>query len=280
MTVVRPSARHRVALCAVCLALLPLAGCSSGSSPSEEKTPTGPVRQDLSKAGSKNKVDAKEFARTIDTAVKGKRTAKITLTGSGGVKGTGSVLYEADSISLSLDLTSDKQELKIRLLPEALYVTLPTLENGKPWLKIEKGADAPLAQRYASLFASVLSSADLSTVGDRLGDFLIVTSGTEKIGKVEATRYVMELDRDQILASIPARLRDVAKTPLTKQLKDAVQHIELYVGPDGLPQRNVAVTMVKDGTASTVIDWSAWGQKVSIAPPPAQQITPLKDIAS
>jgi hypothetical protein len=280
MTVVRPSARRRVALCAACLALLPLAGCSSGSSSSEEKTPTGPVRQDLSKAGSKNKVDAKEFARTVDTAVTGKRSAKITLTGTGGVKGSGSVLYDADSIRLSLDLTSDKQELKIRLLPDALYVTLPTLENGKPWLKIDKGADAPLAQRYAALFASVLSSADLSTVGDRFGDFLIVTSGTEKIGKVEATRYVMELERDQILASIPVRLRDVAKTPLSKQLEGAVQHVELYVGPDGVPLRNVAVTMVKDGTASTVIDWNAWGQKVSIVPPPAQQITSLKDIAS
>jgi len=277
MTVARSSVRRRVALCAVCLVLVPLTGCSSGSS-SSEKTPTGPVRQDLSKAGAKNKVDAPEFARTVGSAVSGKRTAKITVKGTGGVTGNGTVQYGAGTISLSLDLTSESQELKVRLLPEALYVTLPTLENGKPWLKIDKGADVPLAQRYAALFASVMSSADLSTVGDRLGDFLIVTSGTERINNVTATRYVMELDRDQILASIPARLRDVAKTPLTKQLEGAVQHVELYVDPDGLPLRNVAVTMVKDGTASTVINWSAWGEKVSIVPPPAGQITALEDL--
>jgi len=49
----------------------------------------------------------------------------------------------------------------------------------------------------------------------------------------------------------------------------------LFVGPDDLPRRMVSVIPAPDGSGATKLqmDYTAWGEKVSIAAPGAKNIT-------
>jgi hypothetical protein len=154
--------------------------------------------------------------------------------------------------------------LEMRLVDQAFYLNFGPMTSNK-FAKIDLTDESnPIGKQYAEIVGSLDPS-------QQFKDFEGAVTSVEQKGKavtldgVNAQPYEVVVDP----AKLPAA--DQAKGHLPKKLE-----YTMYVGPDNLPRRILSelpgLSGSEAGTKMT-IDYSKWGEKVSISKPTASEIT-------
>jgi hypothetical protein len=152
--------------------------------------------------------------------------------------------------------------LEMRLVDRTFYLNFGPMTSNK-FAKIDlTDTSNPIGKQYAELVGSLDPS-------QQFKDFEGAVTSFDKTGKtltldgVEAQPYVIVVD--------PSKLPAAKKAG--GQLPKKLQYT-MYVGPDNLPRRMLSDLPGISGEASTMtIDYSKWGEKVSITKPKASEIT-------
>ena len=153
--------------------------------------------------------------------------------------------------------------LEMRLIDQAFYLNFGPMTSNK-FAKIDLTDESnPIGKQYAEIVGSLDPS-------QQFKDFEGAVTSFEQKGKaitldgVEAQPYVIVVDP----AKLPAAKK--AKGQLPKTLE-----YTMYVGPDNLPRRMLSQLpgIAGSGGGKMTIDYSKWGEKVSITKPKASEIT-------
>lgn len=150
-------------------------------------------------------------------------------------------------------------DAELRLVDGVMYMNLGDLTEGK-FVEMSLDDDNPMAEQFAGSMDQMDPSKQLEVFSAALEDFS-VADGTETIDGVETTQYTLTLNMTALLEA-----QGVAGSQ--EGMPETVSY-DMYVGPDDLPRR---IAMDVAGM-TTVMDFSRWGEPVTVEAPPADQIT-------
>ena len=255
--------------------LLGLPGCGGSDASSTPPSGAAAARAAASGTGSSGRpVDTADLVRRVDEAVRAESTATITFTSdaaSGQSTGSGAVRYLDKGAEMRFDMTAAGQRLAMIVLSDALYVHSPEKVRGKNWLKISRAGTDPLSRSFSQLFDSVTANTDVSTTVAALKNAKFTDGGTAHVGGKAMHRYVADLDEKALVAELPASLR----SSLGPQFKGAHGSTTLYLDDADLPLRIESSIELSSGPSTSAVSYAGWGEPVSIAAPPASQVTDL-----
>ncbi len=155
-------------------------------------------------------------------------------------------------------------KVELRLVDQNFYIALGTLTSNK-FVKIDlTDKSNPVAMRSGELIENLDPARQVKQY-----EAAIVKFDNEaepvKLDGVQAQPYKITID--------PAKARQLKNVSAGKLPK--TMDFTLFVGPDDLPRRMVSLIPAPDGSGTTKLqmDYTAWGEKVSIAAPGAKNIT-------
>jgi hypothetical protein len=153
--------------------------------------------------------------------------------------------------------------IEMRLVDQVFYLNFGPMTSNK-FAKVDLTDESnPIGKQYAEIIGSLDPS-------QQFKDFEGAVSSFEQKGEaitldgVKAQPYKIRIDT----AKIPAAKKAGKSLPKTLEYT-------MYIGPDNLPRRMISElpgSSGPDGNAMT-IDYSKWGEKVTIAKPKASEIT-------
>jgi hypothetical protein len=147
--------------------------------------------------------------------------------------------------------------VEIRLVDRTFYVALGSLTQGK-FAKIDlRDKSNPIAQQYGEIIENLDPAHQVGQYQDAITKF--DSSGEPvEIDGVETHPYKITID--------PAKATHVKKVEGVS-LPESIS-VTLYIGPDDLPRRMVSRVPGPDGAAAKMqLDYSKWGEKVTIKAP-------------
>ena len=153
--------------------------------------------------------------------------------------------------------------LEMRLVDQTFYLNFGPMTSNK-FARIDLTDESnPIGKQYAEIVGSLDPS-------QQFKDFQGAVTSFAQRGKaitldgVEAQPYVIVVDP----AKIPAAKKAEGQLPKTLEYT-------MYVGPDNLPRRMLSQLpgVAGSGGGTMTIDYSKWGEKVSITKPKASEIT-------
>lgn len=152
--------------------------------------------------------------------------------------------------------------VELRLVDRTFYVALGSLTQGK-FAKIDlTDTSNPIARQYGEIIQNVDPARQVRQYEDAITKF--DTSGkTVKIDGVQTQPYKISID--------PSKAVELDKLGDDVTLAKRID-FTLYVGPDNLPRRMVSTVPGPGGKSRLQMDYSKWGEKVSIAPPAKENI--------
>jgi hypothetical protein len=157
--------------------------------------------------------------------------------------------------------------LEMRLVDRVFYLNFGPMTSNK-FAKVDlTDKSNPIGKQYAEIVGSLDPS-------QQFKDLEGAVTGFDQKGKavtldgVKAQPYEIIVDTSKI----PAAKKADGKLPKTLKYT-------MYVGPDHLPRRVLSQLPGISGGTTMSIDYSKWGEKVSISKPKASEITD-KDIFS
>ncbi|MGI9085648.1 MAG: hypothetical protein ACR2FE_10235 [Aeromicrobium sp.] len=152
--------------------------------------------------------------------------------------------------------------LEMRLVDQVFYLNFGPMTNNK-FAEIDlTDKSNPIGKQYADIIGNLDPAQQLKQFEDAVSTF-------EKKGKpitiddVESQPYVIVVDT--------AKIPGAADAPegMPKSLE-----YTMYIGPDNLPRRLLSQLPAAAGAGgSMTIDYSKWGEKVSVAEPKKSEIT-------
>ncbi len=153
--------------------------------------------------------------------------------------------------------------VEIRLVDRVFYVALGSLTQGK-FAKVDLTDKAnPIAQQYGEIIENIDPARQVGQYEKAITKFN--SSGEPvAIDGVDTIPYKMTID--------PSKAEQMQKVEGV-QLPESIT-VTLYIGPDDLPRRMVSRVPGPDGaTAKMQLDYSKWGEKVTIKAPSKAKIT-------
>lgn len=274
--------RSRASLVAgVGAAAIALAGCAttiSGSAAPAGTSGSGyaaPVRtvEDLGAAVSHN---TQASAVHMNMAVTVPEVG--TITASGDAKFASS--QPSEQMTMTIPSVGD---MKIVLVSGTIYMSLPPnlsgalSTSGKPWVKLDLNSLNPQFQSL-SQSAGLAGQADPTQLLQQISAAGTITKVThETVDGVPTTHYSITVDVAKMLRSTNAS--DQEKQALA-QLGITTMPFDIWVNSDNLPVRIVTNVPFSEGTTSgqplsISVNYSNWGEPVTVTAPPADQVTPL-----
>jgi hypothetical protein len=219
-------------------------------------------------------------------------TATISGTTSINVTGTAETIAQSGVVDFTTKQTQYSVSVPgqgtVQLVVDngILYMDVPSLATytgGKPWLKIDPTELSQTNNPLASIFASLKS--EMSDPSQQL-DFLegvtgtVDTVGTETIGGVSTTHYRFSSDLAAALKNLPASSQ-AAFQQLESSLGTSTATVNAWIDGQGLV-RQVQFSLTPPSTATpgasslastTTLDFSRFGDPVTVTVPPASQVT-------
>lgn len=173
----------------------------------------------------------------------------------------------AKDTAMAMTVTGDTAgigKVELRLVDQNFYIALGALTSNK-FVKINlRDKSNPIAQQYGEIIENLDPARQVQQYESAIEKF--DTSGKPiKLDGVEAQPYKITIDPAKA-----SQLKNLGDTKLPKTMD-----FTLYVGPDNLPRRMVSLIPVADGSGKTKLqmDYTQWGEDVSIAAPSAANIT-------
>jgi len=236
----------RRAVLAFLVVPLAVAACGGKSSSSKSQDPLAAVKAAAAKTAA---AGSEQLSLDATVATSGQT---ISLKGNGGFDskahlGSMHATLSVGSINGVLEEVSKGTAVYVK--SDLLSAVLPA---GKTWIQLDL---AKLAKSQG--ISSSLFSLDPSQALAQLQSLKNVTKvGTEQVGGVSTTHYKAAID----VAKLPSAAKASAGT------------YDVWIGDDGYVHRVRATITSKSTTATVSTDLSGYGNKVTVAVPPASQV--------
>ena len=222
------------------------------------------------------------LAKSIGDETSKANSAHMTITANAAgqeITGAGDLKFGSANAAIAMDMTTAQGAVSMVFVEDQLYMKLPQeLVPGKPWLRIAPNSDSVLAKALGSLNESLSRNADPRAalkVFENSGE--VTTSKNEELDGKKTTHYTITVD--------VRKMADNQTDPTQKKaMQDAIAGgmknfpVNVWVDETGLPVRFAMDAPAPDGKGGLTsvkmqVDYTAWGQPVDIAPPPADQTT-------
>lgn len=167
------------------------------------------------------------------------------------------------AVSMTMQ-TGETGEMDVVLVDEVFYMNLGALSDGK-FVKIDlNDTSNPAGAQYRQLVGQVDPGAQLEELQAAMSDFEKAGEPKE-IDGVQAQPYAITIDT--------AKMAEVAGEQATAGMPASIEYT-MWIGPDNLLRRMESSTI-----GTVVVDYSKWGEDVTVEAPPASQVSD-KDLFS
>jgi hypothetical protein len=267
--------RLSLAVIGSAVAVVALAACGTAGN-AAPATPSAPKVQTIS-----------DLAHLVSSRTAKAQTAHIdftTGTSAGSFTGTGQVEFAGAATKMRMDLNSPLGDIGMTLLGSTAYLKLPqnVAHTAKPWVRIDANGTDPISKALSAIIDQERQTADPSKAIEQIGSAGTITSTSkDQVDGAPATHYVISVDTAKLMAS-------TSITPAMRQLfggsgvkLPAHVDYELWVDRNSLPVRlafTETVTAPKSTTPQKVsmnMEYTDWGQPVTINAPAADQVGPM-----
>jgi len=214
---------------------------------------------------------AKTLFPTVSKAQQkaGSSNITMTLTAPGGRKFTSHGQMKlgprAQDTAMAMTVNSGTEGLgtvELRLVDRVFYISLGALTQNK-FAKIDlTDTSNPIARQFGDMIRNVDPARQLRQYEAAITKFDSSGEATE-IGGVTVQPYKITVDPTKV-----AQLKRLDSASLPDSIT-----FTLYIGPDDLPRRMVTQIPTPNGTGRQQLDYTKWGEKVTIAAPSKARIT-------
>jgi hypothetical protein len=225
------------------------------------------------------------LAKQVGDRTAESNSAHMVFTGGAGgmqVKGEGDLKLGGSDPAISMNMDAGAQgQMGMVFLDGVLYIKLPAgmVPSDKPWIKIDsKDKSNPMAQALGSLTDQMRQNADPRLALEQFQEAgTIESSAQEDLNGEETTHYKIKVDVEKLAAN-------QQDPTLKKAMQDAIESglkdfpVELWLNGDDLPVRMIVEMPTADPTSGksvpvkVQVDYSKWGEPVTIEAPPADQV--------
>ncbi len=193
-------------------------------------------------------IDGSKLAERVTDAMVAAKSGRIAITNAGST-GTGEFVIEGSATKAHMTMPLQGQTIEIITLGKVIYIKgIP--DSPKPWVKVDPNSNDPLSQMMAQSLGQ-MESDPRALVKQLEGSTATVTS-------VEGGFTTYEV-------VIPVE----SGTATSGTATTGPVNLTIAVDEKDLPRRMVATV---SGGDEVVVEYSAWGSKVTVAPPPASQV--------
>jgi hypothetical protein len=169
------------------------------------------------------------------------------------------------------ETSDDGSQMKVILLPDALYVQSPDASSERPWRKIDPHSDDIMAQLGSQM--QHMTDEDLLAPGVST----VAATHADTVGGKSATRYDLTVDLAALARSmLPQTTNDVLQSGLQKMISDGgAMPAQIWLDSDNLPLQQIThLAAAKDQPVQTqTMAYSNWAAPVTITPPPPDQVS-------
>ena len=242
-----------------------ITACSSGGGTATESTKSSVEQQQTGKKS----MTAGDFAQRVSDAMSAAKTAHITQTMSTqgkDVSSTGELMMDPDpqKLRMHLNMSVGGQEVKVFLVDGTFYMNMGAMTQDK-YVKISTDGSNPLAAQMQAMLGQSNAANQMKNAAAAVKEFAV--AGTEKVDGAETTHYALTLDTKKLLAAQGVQAAQAA------QIGDTLTY-DLYIDGKDLIRRAV----MNMGAAKTTIEYSQWGEPVTIEAPAADQLIEMPGI--
>lgn len=256
--------------------VLALAGCG-GKSNDDKAGNSGGTKDIKDIAVSTTTLTKDNFAELVAAAQKNAKTSHVVMAigGSGQeIKAEGDVVSGDTPAEFAMAMTMDLgavaggQVMEMRLVDEVFYMGMGALTDNK-FAKIDLSDESnPLSKQYGDMMDQIDPSKHMESIKEAVKLFKEKGDAIE-IDGIEAQPYELVIDT--------AKFGDVASGAGTEGVPNEIV-MTMFIGTDNLPRR----VTTKFASQTIQMDYSKWGEPVTIEAPPASDITdksPLDQMA-
>jgi hypothetical protein len=190
------------------------------------------------------------------------------------------------SVEMSMNMSLSGTNISEILVADTLYMKVPQLSSmlgGKAWAKINLSSLGSLGSSVQSLIDSAKNTDPTAQLQPLLASGDVHKVGTETVDGVQADHYSGTVDPATAFDSSQAA-KNLTPAQIA-QIKSMLQSggvtketIDVWVASDGLPVREQVTANSSSGATKVDMHMSNWGAPVSIAAPPAGQVTDLSSL--
>ena len=188
-----------------------------------------------------------------------------------------------DNVEMAMDMSLGATQISEVLIGDTLYMKIPALSaelGGKPWAKVSLGTMGSLGSTLQSLVDSAKNTDPAAQLQPLLASGDLKKVGTETVDGVQATHYAGTVDPATAFSSSQAakNLTPDQISQIKSMLSSAgvtTEKIDVWVGSDGLPVAETITMTTAAGAEKIDLHMSGWGQPISVAAPPAGQVSDI-----
>ncbi|HEX5404460.1 MAG TPA: hypothetical protein VFX16_19410 [Pseudonocardiaceae bacterium] len=253
-------------VCGIAAGLVALTGCATTTS--GVAAPTVTTVNQLAELMSSKTSAARTAHMNLDVQAAGQ-----DITATGQVEFAG-----ADSkIEMSMRIPS-LGAMSMDLIGSTMYMKLPAgvLPTDKPWVKFDPNGTDPVSKALSAIVSQEQQNVDPTKVLSQIAPASTITkSGKDTIDGQSTTRYAISVDTAKLLKSnlISPQLRQALTTSKAK-LPPHMNYV-MWINSSSLPVRFTLTETISGQQVNLEMNYTDWGQPVSIQAPPADQVGPL-----
>ena len=254
--------RERLKQLTAVTVLVFVAGGSLGACSDDNGSQTGGSSETLTQANFFDEVTQAQTEAGTSHIAMSVRVAGQDVKAEGDLK----VGTSAADTALAMAMNTGQSGLgsvEMRLVDEIFYLNFGPM-TGNKFARIDlNDSSNPIGKQYGELVGNIDPSQQLKEFEGAVTSF-DQKGKTTTIDGVQARPYVIVVD--------PSKLPSAAKAG--ESLPKTIEYT-MYVGPDNLPRRVISQLPDPTGTggATMTVNYSKWGEKVSIAKPKASEIS-------
>jgi hypothetical protein len=254
---------------AVAVLLALTAGCgSAGSGPAgsgAESAGSSPSPSSSSRAAEAS-LTTNDIGDRLTTAQKkaGSYAFEVTTTVSGqSTTGTGEASVKGEQPAVHTHMDVQGSSMEVILVNGLIYLKSPMLKTDKPWLKVDPNDKTGMGALFGQLGGASDPTRNLAAM---FKASKVTNEGSERMAGVDTTHYAVVLPS--------AALVETMKFPKEMaQLLPPELHYDVWVDGDDLIREFDSTLAVRSVKTSTSITFDHYGEPVSVAAPPASQVT-------
>lgn len=262
-----------------------LAGCGDGASSGDGDS-----------SGNSQSVfgNTKQLAKQASESTEDVKTAKVSVQAKGGalpVEGNGEARFAGDDTAMSMNMSIQGQDMKMRIVDENYYFQFPKQARkqmgiDKPWAKLALDDDNPMSKMLSQMMDQNINSSDPTKMMDTLKDGGKIT---KKESTENGSHYWIDVDPIKMIEQTYPDMADKMPKKAKKKLGDGTIPMQLWLNDDSLPTK-ITMDMKKLNSmgqgqggqgqqaapGKLVVKYDDWGEPVDIQKPSKDQVGEFK----